>query len=372
MNSAPNSRGEVASAETCEEAEEGEERSREEDGDAPAGKGCNLYAEHNNGVEWERPRFIAELSARDDYRHVSLNDPFSTPDGELAGDWMPNLGSRTAEISASGTTVTFESTQDLTGYNTSIIGEDDEGEGGSEIFVYNTGAARLMCASCNPSGTVPDAAIQANAGGTGVASYLPVSASQTFMRRWMNTSGTDVFFDSSQPLVTGDGNSTQDVYEWQTEGSSNCRVSTSVYGGCVFLLSGGESTDLSFFVDADETGENVFITHRGALDGAGPHDEKTHLFDLRHDGGFESNNSGCTGTGCQGVPPAVPLFATPASVTFNGTGNFPPPPRPTVVKPKPTKCKKGDVKNKKGKCVPKKKKKAKAKKSAHTNRRTKS
>jgi hypothetical protein len=31
----------------------------------------------------------------------------------------------------------------------------------------------------------------------------------------------------------------------------------------------------------------------------------------------------CSGTGCQGVPAPSPVFATPASVTFEGVGNFP-------------------------------------------------
>ena len=30
----------------------------------------------------------------------------------------------------------------------------------------------------------------------------------------------------------------------------------------------------------------------------------------------------CTGTGCQGIPGAPPIFATPSSVTFEGVGNF--------------------------------------------------
>lgn len=157
----------------------------------------------------------------------------------------------------------------------------------------------------------------------GFNTYVPVSSSDTFMHRWVNAEGTKVFFDSSQPLVPGDSNGVQDVYEWEAQGSPSCTVATSVYGGCVFSLSGGESPDFSFLVDADERGENVFITHRGALGGAGPSDDKVHLYDVRVGGGFAASSLGCTGTGCQGVPPSAPIFATPASATFSGVGNFP-------------------------------------------------
>ncbi len=43
----------------------------------------------------------------------------------------------------------------------------------------------------------------------------------------------------------------------------------------------------------------------------------------------------CSGTGCQGTPAQSPVFATPASETFSGVGNFPPPaPAKPAAKPK--------------------------------------
>ena len=58
----------------------------------------------------------------------------------------------------------------------------------------------------------------------------------------------------------------------------------------------------------------------------------------------------CTGTGCQGTAAMPPVFATPASTTYNGVGNFSPPPTP-VAKPKPK------PKKKTPKCTTKKDKK---------------
>jgi hypothetical protein len=88
--------------------------------------------------------------------------------------------------------------------------------------------------------------------------------------------------------------------------------------------------------------------------------ENTNVYDARANASKALTPSSCTGTGCQGVPAAAVSFSTPSSVTFNGTGNFPPP-APTVAptsKPKrtPVKCKRGFVskrqkKSKKSKCV---------------------
>jgi hypothetical protein len=71
------------------------------------------------------------------------------------------------------------------------------------------------------------------------------------------------------------------------------------------------------------------------------------LFDARVGGSVPPGPPVCAGTGCQGVPAPPPTFATPASVTFAGVGNFPaPPPVGTVVKTtrKSARCKKGFVK----------------------------
>jgi hypothetical protein len=55
------------------------------------------------------------------------------------------------------------------------------------------------------------------------------------------------------------------------------------------------------------------------------------LYDVRINGGIGSvTPPQCTGTGCQGIPGAPPIFATPSSVTFEGVGNFPPPSGNTV------------------------------------------
>jgi hypothetical protein len=363
-----NPRGEVPMTRNCEIATKGtKERNEEVEGHVPRPLGCNLFELHYSGTKWEDPRFIATLAGRDNAAAAGeLNDPRKGR-GEIVGDWMPNLGSRTAEVTPNGKAVVFSSTQDLTGYDTASIGGAGD-QGGNEIFLYRPDAGSLTCVSCSPQNTPPVKSIQEGASDgappPGFSTYVPVSSSETFMHRWVNAEGTRVFFDSSQPLVSGDSNDTQDVYEWEAEGGPSCAVATSVYGGCVFLLSGGESPDFSFLVDADEHGENVFITHRGALGGAGPSDDKVHLYDVRVGGGFAASSLGCVGTGCQGVPPSAPLFATPASVTFNGVGNFSLAGSVKKVTKKTARCAKGK-KLSRGKCVKVKSKKKKVKRANH-------
>jgi hypothetical protein len=88
----------------------------------------------------------------------------------------------------------------------------------------------------------------------------------------------------------------------------------------VFLISGGESSSFSWFVDASSNGNDVFFDTRQQLT---PEDRvgKFELYDARVDGGFPHPSLACTGTGCQGIPPSSPQFATPASATFGGGGN---------------------------------------------------
>jgi hypothetical protein len=292
---------------TIEEIERfSEEKVSEEHGHLPAGRGCNVYVSHGGET-----KLVAALSAQDDALERSRSG-----EGILLGVWQGELGSRTAQVTAGGRELVFESTQQLTGYDNSVLDETHNLEFGVEVFVYEADTGGVACASCDPSGAPP--ALEPG----GSATYLPVSMSPTFMRRWASADGSEVFFDSSQPLSKQDTNRIQDVYEWERAGSGTCPAG-SPGGGCISLLSGGDSSDNSFFVDASADGTDVFFTHRGQLGGIGRSDGHSGLLDARAGGGFDDASLACTGTGCQGVPPAPPTFATPPSATFGGTGNYP-------------------------------------------------
>jgi hypothetical protein len=307
------------------------------------GTTCNLYVWHD-GVT----TFIATLSGEDDA--IIIAAVAGIPDIS-DGDWTSGLGGRSAQVTPDGKNVVFMSYERLTHY---------DNHGLAEVYVYDADTDGLSCASCNPIGAPPS-----GGGALSVSGVGGQDVTYAFMHHQISEDGTRVFFDSSETLVAGDTNGVQDAYEWEREGAGSCQVKNPARqdGGCVYLLSGGTSPDPSFLLDASASGDDVFIITRAQL---APQDtgETYEVYDVRVGASQSLAEQACTGTGCQGLPSAPPPFATPASVTFNGVGNFFPSLAPSPVnakaKAKPMKCKKGLIK-KKGKCVMK----PRAKKSTH-------
>jgi hypothetical protein len=233
------------------------------------------------------------------------------------GDWQPGLGSRTAEVTPDGRGVVFMSDQSL-----KAVGYPDGYPNDElfEVYVYEAEGNQLFCASCNPSGEPPQSNAETTAGQHPTAAFLPISYSDTYTPRWISEGGGRVFFDSAEPLVPQDTNGKQDVYEWERDGVGSCQETD----GCIYLLSGGTGGSASWLLDASATGNDVFIISRTELVPGDPYDSFD-VYDARVEGVQPLAPPACSGTGCQGVPPAPPIFATPASVTFNGVGNFPPP-----------------------------------------------
>lgn len=282
---------------------------------------CNLYVRHE-GVT----TFIATLSGGDNSIQA-----FSVYIG-VVGDWQPGLANRTAQVTPDGRHVVFMSRQSLTRYPSNGV---------QEVYAYAAAAKSLVCASCNPTGAPPFI-------GGFAAAVLP-GQSDVYLPRWISDDGTRVFFNSAQALVPQATNGLMAVYEWEQNGAGSCRRA----GGCIYLLSGGTSTDGAVFADASASGNDVFFVTRARLvprDGL----ETFKMYDARVGAPRPPAAAACSGTGCQGVPPAPPIFATPSSVTFSGVGNFPPPAKQAVKpKKKPKRCKRGSVR-KHGRCVKKK------------------
>ena len=90
---------------------------------------------------------------------------------------------------------------------------------------------------------------------------------------------------------------------------------------CIYLLSGGTSPESAYMLDASTSGNDVFIITRAQLLPSDRNDNDD-LYDARVGGVVPPPVTACSGSGCQGVPPAPPIFATPSSVTFSGVGNF--------------------------------------------------
>jgi hypothetical protein len=297
------------------------------------------------------------------------------------------------------------SDRDLTGYDSTdaATGRADE-----EVYLYDAATAELVCASCDPTGARPvgeEYTLQVKvAGGNRVWSesswlaatvpgWTPFQASiAQYQSDYLSNTGR-LFFNSHDALVPRDVNGTWDVYEYEPEGvpvgghgcSSASGSGSEVFepartaviegrrvqsgAGCVGLISSGSSAEESAFLDASETGGDVFFLTTAKL---APQDFDN-AFDI-YDAHECTSESPCvsppgqsppaceTAEACRGVQaPQSAIFGSPPSATFNGQGNLaggqgsnPPGGRgsnPKKVTKKTVRCKKGFVKNKHGKCV---------------------
>ncbi len=272
----------------------------------------NLYVLHVG----EPTKFIATLSP--------VDNGIWGPERLAYGDWQPGLASRTAEVTPDGRHLVFMSERRLTGYNNELGVKEENGPvsmaPSQEIFTYSLDTGDIACASCNPTG-VPPQIVDENVDAlprTAGEPFLSLSNNNNYQSRWISEDGSRVFFATPQPLVSTDTNHQQDVYEWEVDGAGSCRLSA----GCTYLISGGTSSDISSFIDASASGDDVFFVTRERLVPQ-VRGESLALYDARVDGvGAPVSPPQCTGTGCQGVPAAPPVFATPSSVTFAGVGNF--------------------------------------------------
>jgi hypothetical protein len=191
-----------------------------------------------------------------------------------------------------------------------------------ELFRYDAATGSVVCVSCKGGAPVDNATFARDASGLNSAgSPRPISED-----------GSVVFFDSEDVLVPQASPGRVHVYEW--------------HEGAISLISAPGDPGNAFFLGAGASGGDVFFSTHAQL-APSDTDQATDIYDARVDGGFaRPTPPACMGTGCQGVPAAAPVFATPASATFEGAGNFPPPikhaPKPKP-KPKAKKCWRGRV-----------------------------
>lgn len=231
-----------------------------------------------------------------------------------------------ARVSPNGGYLAFQSRDSLTGY-------DNNEE--PEIFLYDAAADELACASCNPS---------AEAAVYGVEELKPEGTEREGAPHYV-TNGGQVFFDTREELLPRDTNGKADVYEYAN--------------GQLQLISTGTGSAGAYFLDASESGEDVFFETRETLIPQATDEEARSIYDARVGGGFPelSVSQPCAEVEtCHSAPTTQPaLYGAPASQTFAGVGNLTPPATVTHkakkrAKSKGTACRKGFVKRR-GKCV---------------------
>ena len=297
---------------------------------------CNLYVRHEGET-----RLIAKLSSED-------------REFWWQGD---DLSTQSVRVSPDGRWLAFMSNRGLTGYDTrdAVSGRPDE-----EVYLYDAASNRLACASCDPTGARP---IGLKARNVWVASVVPgwnsvdtgFGGIQAYQPRYLADGGR-LFFTSKDALVPLDVNGALDVYEYEPEGTgpggavcapgaaSGSEVFKPARGfeveggrgeegaGCVGLISSGASPDASTFLEASETGGDVFFLTTSKL---APQD-----FDNAYDV-YDAHECTVarpclrapaaqpppcdTEASCKAAPTPQPaLFGAPASATFSGQGNAPP------------------------------------------------
>jgi hypothetical protein len=320
------------------------------DSNSPSGMTCNLYVRHGGTT-----RLVAVLSAKD------------------SPSWQESLTQLTARVSPDGRWLAFMSQRSLTGYDNrdALSGKPDE-----EVYLYNAETEQLACASCNPTGARPLGVEYGGSGhnmpllsdngtvwesSTSLAADLPGwtpyrGGVARYQSRYLSDTGR-LFFNSHDALVSKDVNATWDVYQYEPEGAgpegAQCRPQVSggsaVFkpartfeaeghkgeepAGCVGLISSGGSTEESAFLDASESGGDVFFLTTSKL---APQD-----FDNAYDV-YDAHE--CTasapclpppaeqfppcnaGDSCKAAPTPQPsIFGAPPSATFAGAGNVAPP-----------------------------------------------
>jgi NHL repeat len=304
-------------------------------GDSAAPGQANLYL----WQEGEGVRFIAALDPIADGRN--WGEVSTSPDGRAA--------SLSATGSPSGRYLAFMSQRSLTGYDNR---GEASGEATQEIFRYDAVDDTLVCVSCNPSGGRPRAE-ELGASGT-----LPVSTSVDPLRIW-SKSGIEVaallpqatrievgnrslyrfravldngrvFFNAIDSLVPADSNGQWDVYLHEPTGVGDCGTGSGgaaiarSAGGCVSLISSGTAEEEAAFLDASETGDDVFFLTSAQLNETDT-DRELDVYDARV-GGIPASLpeiSECLGEACQPAARA-PEDPTPASAAFEGPGNLAP------------------------------------------------
>ncbi|HWM53875.1 MAG TPA: hypothetical protein VNO20_00590 [Solirubrobacterales bacterium] len=325
------------------------------EGDKAVAGEPNLYL-HERGEGFS---FIATLSILDVFNEVTTASPPS-PIATFADR-------RSARTSPDGTHLAFTSAAPLTGFDST---DAQSGQPDGQVFLYDAETAELVCVSCNPSGARPNGRempSNVNNGATvfWAAAQLPGWEYQLHPTRLLSGSGERLFFESFDALVLRDTNGRQDVYEWQrAESKEQCAkegadVYSSEASGCISLISSGQSSQDTQFVDASASGSDVFFTTTSSLV---PQDfGLVDVYDARAGGGFPvppGPDPTCEGEACQGTP-APPDDPTPTSSTFEGAGNL------QEQKGARPRCAKGKARRK-GRCVSRKQ--AKRKRASHRRR----
>jgi hypothetical protein len=296
---------------------------------AANGMGETATAGEPNLYRWQQSggiRFVAILSKGDQ------------------NDWGGNFeagAALSAAASPDGQYLAFMSEDSLTGQENldAVSGEPVE-----EVYRYDDGQDALACISCDPAGDAPEGTSLGNEGaplvdprhkwGAGrVAAILPqatlneeIFGATLYQPRAVLDNGR-IFFNAVDSLVPADSNGDWDVYQYEPFGAGSCTGSSggsmaSRSGeGCISLLSSGSAEEEAGFLDAGESGDDVFFLTPARLSVTDT-DSELDVYDARVGGTAAVLHPPveCAGESCQ-APATAPSDPSPASEAFHGAGN---------------------------------------------------
>ncbi len=299
----------------------------------------NVYVAHDTGDGWSIS-YVVTLSNEDEK------------------DWSSASGRNPVErkltssrISPNGQYLAFMSNRSLTGYDNL---DANSGQPDEEVFEYDIASDKIVCVSCNPTGARPVGVLDGDGGellADRSGSWSEENSSSAHwlaglipgwtygertgpilhQPRYLSDSGR-LFFDSPDTLVPQDTNGLMDVYEYEPVGTGSCAMSDVTFNeksdGCLGLISSGTSASESVFLDASETGDDVFFLTSSRLTAA-DYDNSYDVYDAHvcseavPCANEPVSSPPCTsGDSCKAAPSPQPeLFGSAPSATFSGKGN---------------------------------------------------
>ena len=326
----------------------------------------NLYEGHQAGGTWATT-FIATLSPSD---------------GEGWGNLITGQRAITARVSPNGRYLAFMSERQLTGYDNEDVSPAAGGAHDEEVFLYDSVAQTLTCVSCNVTWQRPTGVWDNVKGGEGVglvvdrtgtwdhngtgswlAGNIPGWTAEDTRAlvdpRFLSNEGR-LFFNAAGPVLPEVTSTRQEeveqpaqggkqlvkaqvgvenVYEYEPAGLGSCRQEAT--GGCLALISAGNSKRESAFLEATASGEDAFFLSTAKLV---PQDTEGGL--AIDDARVCTEASPCltpppsplpacqTAAECQpGSPLSTPPLQATGSAGFSGQGNRVPAPAAPATNP---------------------------------------
>jgi hypothetical protein len=237
---------------------------------------------------------------------------------------------RATRVTPDGSQIVFDSRAQLSEFDNR---DAESGQPSVEVYSFDAASGEVTCISCNPSGARPRGREMQEPyrhesafffSKVPAAAWIPTPEHPLNASNVVSADGRRIFFNANDALLPADANGAQDVYEWEAPGSGSCNEESADFfaenGGCLFLISSGQSARESEFWEASRDGKNVFFNTEASL--VPPDPGSVDLYDARVEGGFEypTPKPPCEGEACQSPPPP-PQQPTPSSSTYTGPAN---------------------------------------------------